>query len=256
MCSDHTAASRQCMVLSNRQIAREIFHMALRAPSGMLAGFVPGQFAHVAIPADNSLLLRRPISIHRVQGDIFELIYRTVGRGTRALAACAPSSPLDVLAPLGNGFALPPKGSRVWLVGGGMGAAPLASLPGGRDYTAFLGFQSASHAFGIDTFDALCGAQFVATDDGTLGQAGRVTDLVAQALRHHSPDVVLACGPTPMLCALKALLGESIVPVQASLEQRMGCGTGGCYTCICSVAGKNARVCTDGPVFNLREVEL
>ena len=251
-------------VLSNHQIAEDTYALTLSAPPEILREFVPGQFAHIELPGeDESRLLRRPISVNYVDfaRSTLHFAYLLVGAGTRRLSKTAAGEKLDVLAPLGHGFQVEERHKRIWLVGGGIGIAPLYSLFDcykDREYTAFLGYKSAKYAYEIEAFRRSCREVFVTSDDGTLGEEGFVTDVLARELRKGKPDLILSCGPTPMFRALKAVWEEAggDIETQVSLEQHMGCGTGGCYTCTALVAGSMKRVCVDGPVFPIQEVSV
>lgn len=249
-------------VASNMQIAKDTFLMAIETPEEIVGAVRPGQFIHIAVPSPDGQILRRPISVNyvdRAAGTI-QIAYAVVGGGTERLSQCKSGTALDILGPLGKGFVLGPGHQVVWLVGGGIGCAPLLSLAEdrGRVYTAFLGFRSYAYAYETEAFEGFCKKVLVSSDDGTMGHRGFVTDLVRKRLEVEKPNVILACGPTPMLRALKEVWQEAggDIEVQVSLEQRMGCGTGGCYTCTCAVAGSMKRVCKDGPVFDISEVSL
>ena len=255
----------QCEILQNQSIARGIYRMRLAAP-GLYCQ--PGQFVHLSTPpTSQGTLLRRPISIHDYDAEagILTLCYALVGRGTRALSELSAGQTLDVLGPLGNGFCLPDAG-RVLLIGGGLGVAPLmllsrAAQAGGLQAEVLAGFQSAEQAFSLDAL-ARCAAVHVATEDGSMGTHGRVTDLL-NALPAAAYTGVYLCGPRPMVRALSPLLEARALAgrTQVSMEERMGCGIGACLVCNCAVKKPNGdtgykRVCADGPVFELREVQL
>ncbi len=249
-------------VASNSQIARDTFLMAIQLPREVALAVRPGQFIHIAVPSSDARILRRPISVNyvdRAAGTV-HIAYAVVGGGTELLSRCGAGTKLDIVGPLGKGFVLRPEHKTVWLVGGGIGCAPLLTLAEDRQraYTAFLGFKSEEYAYETDAFERFCKKVLVSTDDGSMGAHCFVTDLVKRRLEAEKPSVILACGPTPMLRALKQVWQEAggDMEVQVSLEQRMGCGTGGCYTCTCAVGGSMKRVCTDGPVFDISEVAL
>lgn len=144
---------------------------------------------------------------------------------------------------------------KVWLIGGGIGIAPLKSLSckyPDREYTAFLGYRSKECVYQIQDFESFA-TTHVATDDGTFGVAGFCTNLLADELSKDKPDVILACGPLVFFRTLARVIGD--VPAFVSMEQHMGCGTGGCATCVCKIGGEYKKVCTQGPVFDIREVD-
>jgi dihydroorotate dehydrogenase electron transfer subunit len=248
-------------VVANRSIARNIFELTV---TGELARRVqaPGQFVHIR-PEAAGTLLRRPISICRVDGDQKRLtvVFRAEGSGTKALAACRVGDALDVFGPLGNGFPTDrlASGERALIVGGGVGVPPLYELSKrlaarGVAVMHVLGFRSACDVFYEDAFSAL-GPTWIATEDGSRGFKGRVTDVIAgEGLRY---DAMFACGPRPMLQALAAVRGDK--PLFLSLEERMGCALGACFACVVRVKDDETgtayrKICTDGPVFEAGEV--
>lgn len=205
--------------------------------------------------------LRRPIAICKAEGNAVTVCYRLKGEGTRALASeYKVGDKISVLLPLGNGFFVKEEEKRIAIVGGGVGIFPLISAireyKGKKFIASYMGFRNKS---------ALCMQEEmqksdilkIASDDGSVGFHGTAVDLFMQDFEKVNPDIILSCGPTPMLRALKkATLGMG-VPLLVSLEERMGCGIGACLVCVCNKTnGAHARVCKDGPVFNANEVEL
>lgn len=248
-------------VLENKLIAENTYLMKLTCTDEFIRIFRPGQFAHIEIPNARELLMRRPISINYVDIEKKEvhLAYNVVGKGTRILAGVRPEEKIDLLMPLGNGFQLTDEMKKVWMIGGGIGIAPLKSLIckySDRDYTAFLGYRNRTCIYEVSDFEQFA-KTFVTTDDGSYGIKGFCTDVLKDEMeKNGAPDVILACGPHLFFRSL-ARVTESIpgLPVFVSLEQRMGCGTGGCATCVCKVGGKHQKVCLQGPVFPIREVD-
>ena len=171
-----------------------------------------------------------------------------IGPGTRRLAELRRGERLGLVGPLGCGFRPVVGGGRPLLAGGGIGIAPLLCLSDalGPDASLLLGFRSAVHAEAAKLFD---GAPEVATDDGSAGHPGLVTDLLREELDRDSAATVLACGPPPMLEAVRALCAERQVSAQLALEAGMACGFGACYGCVVETVDGYARVCVDGPVF-------
>ena len=180
-----------------------------------------------------------------------DFMLEAVGPGTARLCELQAGDGLHVLGPLGLGFTAPAEGRRALLCGGGVGTAPLAILQDalraeGRDAPALLGFRDAAHAAGADLLE---GAR-VATDDGSVGHHGLVTDLLTRELDVDPHAVVYACGPPPMLEAVRALCAERSVPCQLALESGMACGYGACFGCVVPLrGGGNIRLCVDGPVL-------
>lgn len=220
----------------------------------------PGQFVHVK--CGEGLLLRRPISVcscqEDVPDDLLSIAFEVRGDGTRWLAQRQVGDKLDVLGLLGNGFAMKPEG-RYLLVGGGIGIPPMrgcAQYTQGRS-TAILGGRSKDKIILKHCFEEECAKVMVATDDGSLGHHGFVDALVRQELEQdRGYDVVLACGPKPMLRNVAKAAEEFGVPCLVSMEERMGCGVGACLVCACDMAdGSRKHVCKDGPVFDAKEVD-
>lgn len=245
-------------VLSNDLIAQNTYLMKLTCEEGLLKLYRPGQFAHIKIPNAGELLLRRPISINYVDFEKREvhLAYNAIGKGTELLSKVREGEMLDLLMPLGNGFQLADSMKKVWLIGGGIGIAPLKSLyckyPD-REYTAFLGYRTKEFVYQTEDFEAFAKTH-VTTDDGSFCEQGFCTDVLQKELAESgAPDVILACGPHVFFRSLARVAGE--IPTFVSLEQHMGCGTGGCAVCVCRVNGEHKKVCTQGPVFNMKEVD-
>lgn len=220
---------------------------------------VPGQFVHVRCSGGLDPLLRRPISIHAVnleEGTV-RLLYRIVGRGTSTLACRQVGDEIDVLGPLGRGFTFPSSRAKIVLVAGGIGVAPLFFLLqrlAGQGHSIYFLFGARTKAdlVALDQIDRYgCNLQ-LATEDGSTGHRGLVTDLLVECL--SGADFVYACGPRPMLRRVAQILSEHGIPGEVSLEERMGCGVGACLSCACRTVSGMARVCTEGPVFPVGEV--
>lgn len=251
-------------IMSNEKVANGIYRMALHCPEADFVHFVPGQFAHVKVPDHPELLLGRPISINvvDVKAQSFVLVYQIKGKGTTALSQAAVGTVVETVVPVGRGFSLKSTDKTIFLVGGGVGIAPLLTViekwPD-RHYEAFLGYRGKDYAYCENDFGA-CETVNIASDDGTIGVHGLVTAPIERRLKELKPDVVLSCGPPPMLRALKAILEPLGIAGQVSMEQRMCCGFGACATCVCGVHTDDGldykKVCVEGPVFDLYEVAL
>jgi len=261
----HTA-----VVLENRPLMPGVFLLKLEAPKLARTGR-PGQFALVRCAEEGSWdpLLRRPLALHRLirQAGQVELLVRVVGRGTAWLAVRRPGERLDLLGPLGQGFSLKRNTRNLLLVAGGMGIAPLVALAEeglrrGCAVVLALGARSREDLYPT----ALLPPQVelhLATEDGTAGRTGPVTILLADPELGLLPwaDQVMACGPRPMLEEVAAVVraGRMHLPAgfaQVSLEEHMACGVGACLGCVVPTRKGYRRVCRDGPVFDLREVEF
>ncbi|MGI5849587.1 MAG: dihydroorotate dehydrogenase electron transfer subunit [Christensenellales bacterium] len=255
----------KAIVKENKEIAAQIYRMVLQCPDADLANFVPGQFANIAIPGHDELLLKRPISIGTADAgkQTVTLFYQIKGKGTNALSGVLSGAKIDAIMPVGRGFNLKIAEKRIFLVGGGMGIAPLLTVTKkwpDKSYEAFLGHKGKDYVYCLSDFELLCEKIFVTSDDGTIGEKGFITDLVKKRLNEKKPDVVLACGPPMMLRTLREIIKPYGIAAQASMEQRMGCGFGACATCACGVNTEDGpeykKVCIEGPVFDLYEVML
>jgi dihydroorotate dehydrogenase electron transfer subunit len=190
--------------------------------------------------------LPRAFSVLRTRGRELHFLIEDVGPGTKRLCELEPGEELLLVGPLGNGFTPPRDGREPLLVGGGVGIAPLAIWQdelGGRT-RALLGFRDRAHAAGA----TLLGAPVVATDDGSVGHHGLVTDLLTEELDERIE--VYACGPPPMLEAVRAMCTERGVPAQLALESGMACGFGACFGCVVPTVDGYVRLCVDGPVLS------
>ena len=243
-------------VLENKRIADEIYSLTFAAEEEIAVR--PGQFVMVGV---GGFPLRRPIAVCKAEGERFTVCYRLKGGGTRALAReYKTGEKLSVLMPLGNGFYVKESEKKVAVVGGGVGIFPLISAiraySKSKQVYAYMGFRSRASV--CMEFDMPRGEKLViATDDGSVGFHGTSVQAFMQDVDEIKPDVVLACGPTPMLRALKSAMHGRNIPVYVSLEERMGCGIGACLVCVCEKTdGAHARVCKDGPVFEIGDVVL
>jgi dihydroorotate dehydrogenase electron transfer subunit len=233
-------------IAENRLIAADTYKLVLAGE-----GQVDGEFVHIDIPG---YYLRRPFSVCDTDANGLTLLYKTVGEGTRKLAALPEGTELSVLTGLGRGFDEHACRKKALLVGGGLGAAPLYPLAKrlkaqGKDVTVVLGFNREEEIVLEREFKALCNTVSLSTLDGSAGIKGFVTDAI-KALQPEY-DCFYTCGPMVMMKAVCQLLKG---PGEASLEERMGCGAGFCYGCSIRTAGGPRRVCKDGPVFKKEDI--
>jgi dihydroorotate dehydrogenase electron transfer subunit len=247
---------RRTLTVVERRVVGAYVVLAAEDPAGPLPR--AGQFYMLAASrrwgggADERPYLPRAFSVLRASGDRLEFMLESVGPGTERLCELEPGDGLDVTGPLGLGFSAVPDERRALLCGGGVGTAPLAIwqdelLARGAPAPALLGFRDADHAPGA----ALLHNARVATDDGSHGHHGLVTDLLADELESGPPAVVYACGPPPMLEAVRALCAARDVPCQLALEAGMACGFGACFGCVVALRdGGYLRLCVDGPVVD------
>lgn len=222
-----------------------------------LPKFSGGQFLHIEVP---DKLLRRPLGIVKMFDNLLTVIYAVVGEGTQNLSNVKSGHMLKAILPLGNGFAIPGNAKRIAILGGGLGAAPLLPVISAykeKDFYSYLGFACKDNIILEEDFKAVSKRTVIATDDGSYGFKGYALNAFQKDLQENNFDMVLACGPTSMLKAIKN--AKLSMPVFVSLEERMGCGVGACLVCACKINRngiKNLRVCADGPVFDLNEVVL
>jgi NAD(P)H-flavin reductase len=248
-------ARRRLPVVARRAVGAYVV-LSVADPDGPVPD--PGQFAMLTAAdrwgggADERPFLPRAFSIarHDIDGTL-EFVLEDVGPGTERLCELGPGDEVWLLGPLGRGFTPPRDGRRPVLVGGGVGIAPLMiwqDAMGGAG-EVLLGFRDAAHAEGA----ALLRGARVATDDGSVGHHGLVTELVASALDGAE---VYACGPPPMLEAVRALCAEHDVPAQLALESGMACGFGACFGCVVPTRDGYVRLCVDGPVLDASSLEV
>ena len=242
----------QCKVVSHTEIGAGYRYLVLAAPQ-MAGELQPGQFVHVRVPALEASALRRPFSVFDAEHGQVTILYKTVGRGTTALNAVKAGDEVSVLGPLGHGFPLKCAGVPL-LVGGGYGVAPLhflaKRLPGCK---VFVGGRTAADLLAIDKFKALGIEVFTATNDGSAGVKGLVTDpLDDELIRLKGAGQafeLFACGPDPMLKAVALRATGSGSKGWISMDRHMICGVGACYACIQKTIRGNSRCCIEGPVF-------
>lgn len=246
-----------CELVKKVKIRENIYDFTVDCPE-MAEKSKAGQFLHILCGGD--AYLRRPISICDVtENRYLRFIFEVRGEGTKSLAKKKTGDRLDILGPLGNGFDVHTEDEgAILLIGGGIGVFPLLNLAkklNGKA-TALLGFRNKDALMMDDEFASVCKDVFVATDDGSCGFHGLVTEVLSNIIRGNTVSRIYTCGPTPMMKAVAEIAKENGIPVQVSLEERMGCGVGACVTCTCTVAGSRKRVCKDGPVFDGAEVEF
>lgn len=246
-------------VIENREIAKGIWAITLALPEsvGKIRG---GQFANLSV-GDKSFPLKRPLGICAVKDDDVTLCYQLKGDGTHKISEKKPGDKLSVLLPLGNGFDLG-DAKNIAVIGGGVGIFPLAAVvdeyAGKRNFYSYIGFRGIEYACLTDRFEK-GGRLVISTNDGSMGFKGNAVQAFLADYEEGKFDLIISCGPPVMLRALKSALKERGINVKClvSLEERMGCGIGACLVCVCKKSdGHNARVCKDGPVFDIDEVEL
>ena len=251
------------LVVSQEQLAEGIFSMWIRTEAAQSAK--PGQFISM-YTNDGTKLLPRPISICEIdqeQGQL-RVVYRVTGAntGTEQFSKLKAGDTLPVVGPLGNGFPLErAAGKKAFLMGGGIGVPPILELAKQLDCEKqiIVGYRDA-HTFLREQFEEN-GSLYISTEDGSVGTKGNVMHAIAE--NGLTADIIYACGPTPMLRAIKSYAEENHIECYLSLEERMACGIGACLACTCKSKEKdhhtnvhNKRICKDGPVFLSTEVEI
>lgn len=250
------AKSRE--ILYNEEVAPGYFRLGIRWKG---TGIRPGHFVMVRVSDGLDPLLRRPLGVYRVGQGTVELLYAVVGKGTEILSKKMSGESVDLLGPLGNGFTLPAKGQRAVMVAGGMGIVPLYMLAKKVKKSVLLfGARSKKEASVADDFKGLGINIKIATDDGSVGKKGLVTELLQDEIR--TGDVIYACGPVGMLKKIASIAADAGVICQVSLERSMACGIGVCLGCAVKASGhKEAQnrnykmVCSEGPVFDSEDID-
>lgn len=249
------------VIISQEEIGTDIYSMWIRCEMAKEAK--PGQFVTL-YSNDGSRVLPRPISICEIGEDkkSLRLVYRVVGKGTKEFSGMKSDQTLRMVGPLGNGYTL--KDKTAILAAGGIGIPPIVELAKAlkaRDckINIVVGYRNAE----LFLYEELkkYGEVFVSTEDGSVGTKGNIMDAISE--QGIEGDIIYSCGPMPMLRALKQYAQEKNIEAQISLEERMACGIGACLGCVCKTKEKdhhtnvnNTRICTDGPVFDARDVEI
>lgn len=249
-------------VLKQETIGTDIYSLVLSAED-IARDAVPGQFVNL-YSRDGSRLLPRPISLCDIDAEqgTLRLVYRIAGKGTEEFSKLKKGETIDIMGPLGNGFTM--KKGKAILMGGGIGIPPMLELAKELsknpeiEVQAVLGYRDETF---LDEEFAKYSKVYYASEDGRHGVKGNVMDAIAEY--GITGDTIYACGPTPMLRAIKNYALEHNIEAQLSLEEKMACGIGACLACVCKSKEKdlhtnvnNKRVCKDGPVFDAREVEF
>lgn len=260
-------------VIRNRRLSADYNVLALDAPQ-IAAAAQPGQFVMIKTSAGLDPLLRRPFSIFEILRDAhgraigISILNKRIGLGTRLLAEVEEGTRLACLGPLGLPFEAVRPPHDAWMIAGGVGLAPFLTLSAALSARRvrsrlFYGARRADELYCVDLFEALGIEIVLATEDGSRGVHGRITGPLEAALKEHHSDRPLklyACGPTAMMRASAELAARYHRPCDVSLEQVMGCGLGGCYSCVVLARGRgggephHTRTCVDGPVFDAERV--
>jgi dihydroorotate dehydrogenase electron transfer subunit len=258
-------------VLSHKKYGDQYHSLTIVAPD-IGEKVRPGQFINIRCGRDRSFVLRRPFSVYRVHkrggwSSTIEIVFDIRGPGTTYLSQLRTHATIDVIGPSGRGFLLPKRRAHCLLVGGGVGAAPLFFLADelrneGHRVDVILGARSARYLLNAIEVRRLASVYHITTDDGSMGEQGRVTDVLEDTLEKCDTEIVYTCGPHPMLAAISKVCVPRKLPIQVAVEELMACGYGVCMTCVMPVKNRKrskdgedeeivfARSCTEGPVFN------
>ena len=248
-------------VISQQEIAENIFDMWIE--TGLAQEAHPGQFIGV-FPKNKSTILPRPISICEINKEktALRIVYRIAGQGTKEFSSFTEGDPVEILGVLGNGFPLEAgKGKKVFLMGGGIGVPPILQLAKEleAEKQVIVGYRD-NNLFLKEDLDKYASV-YVATEDGSAGTKGNVMNAIEE--NGLDAEVIFACGPMPMLRAIKKYAEEKGIKAYISLEEHMACGVGACLGCVVKTKEvdhhshvHNARICTDGPVFDAEEVDI
>jgi len=250
-------------VLANTKVAPEHFRITLAVPK-IARESSPGQFIMVKCSDSSDPLLRRPLSLNRIdqaKGTI-DVLFRVIGNGTRLLSEIEPGEDLNIIGPLGNGFNIDTSKEVAIVVGGGAGIAPMLALAEEakkkvKAVYALIGTNNINSVICEDDFKGLGCEVVVSTDDGTYGNKGLITQVLLEVISSKlSPtnSTMYACGPRPMIKELESISSQYNIPCQASLEEWMACGFGSCNGCTVKTKSGYKKVCSDGPIFDVKEL--
>ncbi|MEN6349182.1 MAG: dihydroorotate dehydrogenase electron transfer subunit [Syntrophomonas sp.] len=260
-------AGEKGLIIYNKEVYENIYELQFSVPV-ISKECRPGQFVHVIVGNTYDPLLRRPLSLYDVdhENGTITLLYKVVGRGTELLTRLGTNEHLDVMGPLGKGFSVPDKPRRNLLIGGGMGIAPLVYLArqlktAKHEVTVVYGVERAEQLVARERLLTLGVKLYTATEYGDADLAGLLTTAVVFSgdIRNEDFDFLYTCGPEPMMASWLNYAKLKGIPGEISLEEHMACGVGACLGCARKLKKDDqsyAKVCKDGPVFDLREVEL
>lgn len=253
-------------LLKKEMLVNGIYKYTVKAPE-IANEAKAGQFLEIKVSETGEPFLRRPISIYNINKEVgeIEFIFQVKGRGTELLSEIEVGKKIDIMGPLGKGSYEVKEYNNVAIIGGGIGVYPLyeltKELKGKSNLNVYLGFRDKSLVTCEKEFEEIgLNKLVVTTDDGSYKEKGFAIDFMKKDIEEHNVDMIFACGPLPMLKAIRNYAIENNIPCQISLEERMGCGIGACLGCAVKViSGEEPRyghVCKDGPVFYAKDVEI
>ncbi len=259
--SRHIIRNVSSEILENQELAVQTYRLTLSFAED-LHHFTPGRFVMVQASTTRDPLLRRAFSIHDVSPQQLRILYRVVGRGTEWISRRKSGDTLNLVGPLGTGFDLTSPIRKALLIAGGMGIAPFTFLAKrlreqGVEVLLFYGARTASELVPVDAFKACGVSVLTATDDGSRGEPGTITELFQEHFRKVEPSEafkVYACGPRPMLLEVARITRNTGVACEVSLESMMACGLGTCMGCVMETRTGYRRVCREGPVFDAEDL--
>ncbi|MFH1612665.1 MAG: dihydroorotate dehydrogenase electron transfer subunit [bacterium] len=245
-------------ILQIKKINENIFNLVIKTSIAQKAN--PGQFIHIKISDNFIPFLRRPMSIHSVnkKNKTIEILFRVIGQGTLLLSQKSINQTIDILGPIGNGFPITKK-KNIVLIAGGIGIAPLFYLANKlkkmkKEVLILFGAKNKNELLKIDELEKIGCKIKIATEDGSCGYKGKVTDLLFNL--DFSFQIIYACGPIKMYEKIKDFIKDKNIPCYVSLEQKMACGQGFCWGCVWKTLTGYKRVCKEGPVFDIKNVIL
>jgi dihydroorotate dehydrogenase electron transfer subunit len=245
-------------IRETRKLSNDIFVLEISGNS-YLPELKPGQFVEVRIDGSPETFLRRPLSIHDVDRDTnsIKLLVQIAGKGTEWLSTLKTGEKINIIYPLGNSFSMPDANERILLVGGGCGVAPLLFLAKylqvqGYSPEILLGFRNRDRIIELDEYQSI-GPVYLTTEDGSQGEKGYVTG--HSVLKNEHFDRIYCCGPQSMMKAVAGYCQQNNTECEVSLENLMACGIGVCLCCVVDTVRGNLCTCTDGPVFNIKELK-
>lgn len=256
----------ECELIKKEMLVDGIYKFSVKAPE-IVALAKPGQFLEIKVSKEQEPFLRRPISIYNLdkENGNLEFIFQVKGRGTEILSRTKQGEKIDIMGPLGKGTFSVQEYKNVAIIGGGIGIYPLheltKQLKGKANLNVYLGFRDKSLVTCEKEFEEIgLNKLVVTTDDGSYKEKGFAIDFMKKDIEEHMVDKIFACGPLPMLRAVREYAIKENIPCEISLEERMGCGIGACLGCAVKViSGEEPRyghVCKEGPVFEAKDVEI
>lgn len=255
-------------LINKKEINKDIYKFSVKAEE-IVNMAKPGNFVEIRVTDGIDPFLRRPISIHNLdkENGILEFIFQVKGKGTKILATKEVGDKIDIIGPLGFGTFNFDKYSNIAIIGGGIGIFPLYELAkeaigNNKKISAYLGFRNKELVMLENEFKSVTNKLEICTDDGSYGAKGFAIDLLAEDMGKEEYECIYACGPIPMLRAVKKYADENNINCQVSLEEKMGCGLGVCLGCAVKTAKSSKEapeyfhVCKGGPVFNAKDVDF